>query len=73
MVRCTPPAVVVSFAFLFVICIGFIVLSWKSLLFMWVFLFFCVFDATCMGFLMVLAGRPPLAAICVGFLNFLCF
>ena len=34
------------------------------------FCFFCVFDAMCIGFLMVLAGRPPLIAICVVFCVF---
>ena len=32
-----PPAVVLLFAFLFVIYIGFKLFSWKSLLFTWVF------------------------------------
>ena len=50
--------------------------KWKSLWWLFIsrcnvlglfFLFFCVFDAVCMGFLMVLAGRPPSAAICVFF------
>ena len=37
------------------------------------FFFFRVFDAMCMGFFMVLVGRPPLVAICVAFWGFLCF
>ena len=68
-----PLAVVAPFAFLLVICMGFMVFSWKSLLFMWVFLFFYVFDVICMGFLMVFADRPLLVAICVGFFVLLCF
>ena len=68
-----PPAVVLLFAFLFVIYIGFKVFSWKSLLFMLVFLFFSVFDVIFISFLMVFADRPLLVAICVGFFVLWCF
>ena len=41
--------------------------------YVWFCLAFCVFSAMCMGFLIGFADRPPLVAICVVFLFFLCF
>ena len=70
-VRCVPapaaPQPLGFFSFLLVICMGFKFFSWKSLLFMLVFSFSCVFDVICMGFLMVFADRPLLVGICVVF------
>ena len=65
------------FLLLYFCCYAHVLLSSShgSLLFVLFFLPFCVFDATCMGFFIVLADRPTLVVICVVFRFFLfrCF
>ena len=63
--KCLASAMVSVFSFLLLFARFLLVLPQKSMLFVWLFSFFCVFDAMCMSFLIVFASRSHIVAICM--------